>query len=337
MIRANSMVRACRSQLGRVACLCLPVLLVFSLALAPLASGAGEKSRAEKAKAHFELGTAYFNLEKYKEALQEFEQAYLEKQDPAFLYAIAQCHRLAGRKPEAIRFYQRFVNEVPGHANRPQAEKWLRELQPPAADASPSAGAGAASTAAPLAAPKPAAAPATAAAPPRPAPAAAPATAAAPPRPAPAPATAAAPGRPAGPAPATPGAQPPPTAASNPAPAPAPTAGAAPPTPLVPAPAPAPPPPPPTIAAGGAPAPGAAPVAAAPPPRAGAVDGPAGGPPMLLAAPAPADSAPASRPVYKRWWFWTLLGAAVIGGAVAAIMVGNASTKPDCPDGRTCF
>jgi hypothetical protein len=92
---------------------------------------AGEKGRAaEKARAHFTAGTAYFNLEKYKEAIGEFEQGYLEKQDPSYLFSIAQCHRALGNKPEAIRFYRRFLQEAHDSANRPAAEQALHELEP---------------------------------------------------------------------------------------------------------------------------------------------------------------------------------------------------------------
>ena len=46
-------------------------------------------SNAEKARAHFQQGDTYFKLDRYANALQEFEQAYLAKQDPSFLYNIA--------------------------------------------------------------------------------------------------------------------------------------------------------------------------------------------------------------------------------------------------------
>jgi hypothetical protein len=32
------------------------------------------------------------------------------------------------------------------------------------------------------------------------------------------------------------------------------------------------------------------------------------------------DRAPASVPVYKRWWFWTLIGVAVVGGTVGGVV-----------------
>src|SRR3954453_4128242 len=86
-------------------------------------------SNAEKARAHFQQGDTYFKLEKYANALQEFEQAYLAKQDPSFLYNIAQCHRLMGNRVEAVRFYKRYLNDAPNATNRPVAEKHIRDLE----------------------------------------------------------------------------------------------------------------------------------------------------------------------------------------------------------------
>ena len=93
------------------------------------ASPAPPIRRAEKARAHFQQGDTYFKLEKYANALQEFEQAYMAKQDPSFLYNIAQCHRLMGNRAEAIRFYKRYLVDAPAAANRPVAEKHIRDLE----------------------------------------------------------------------------------------------------------------------------------------------------------------------------------------------------------------
>ncbi|HXU01192.1 MAG TPA: tetratricopeptide repeat protein [Polyangia bacterium] len=84
---------------------------------------------AEKARAHFQQGDTYFKLDKYANALQEFEQAYLAKQDPSFLYNIAQCHRLMGNRADAIRFYKRYITDAPNAANRSVAEKHIRDLE----------------------------------------------------------------------------------------------------------------------------------------------------------------------------------------------------------------
>jgi hypothetical protein len=178
-------------------------LLVVMLAGA--SASAGESHG--KAREHAQRAESYYKLEKYKEALGEFEEAYLVKADPTFLFNIAECHRQMGDSATAVRFYRRYVDEGPKGENRALAEQHIRELDPAAAKAA--------------AAPKPA--------PAKPAPAAAAAPPPAAARPAPAPAPAARPATAAAPAPA-----------ARPAPAPAPAPGPRMQTAAAPAPAPAP-------------------------------------------------------------------------------------------------
>jgi hypothetical protein len=49
---------------------------------------------------------------------------------------------------------------------------------------------------------------------------------------------------------------------------------------------------------------------------------------------APADAA---SPIYTRWWFWTAIGAVVVGGVVAAVVL-SGSNRPECnlPMGASC-
>ena len=96
--------------------------------------------RLDSARAHSQEGDSYYKLEKYANAITEYEQAYLAKPDPSFLYNIAQCHRLMGQGAEAIKFYRRFLKDAPTAPNRAVAEKHIRDLedassgsQPPAA------------------------------------------------------------------------------------------------------------------------------------------------------------------------------------------------------------
>src|SRR4029077_8453500 len=86
-------------------------------------------ARTEKAREHYLQGDANYKLDKYANALAEYEQAYLAKPDPSFLYNIAQCHRLMGDRAEAVRFYKRYLNDAPAAANRPVAEKHVRDLE----------------------------------------------------------------------------------------------------------------------------------------------------------------------------------------------------------------
>jgi hypothetical protein len=92
------------------------------------------------------------------------------------------------------------------------------------------------------------------------------------------------------------------------------------------APAPQPEGPPPGYAAQPAGAyPGAQGVPAAYPP--GAEQQPGG---ALVAQPAQPQSE-SSGPVYTKWWFWTIIGAVVVGGVVTAVALSSGTSKPACP------
>lgn len=48
----------------------------------------------------------------------------------------------------------------------------------------------------------------------------------------------------------------------------------------------------------------------------------------VQSSPGASDPAPASRPIYKRWWFWTGVGAAVVAGTTTAILLGRGQQDP---------
>jgi hypothetical protein len=81
------------------------------------------------AKAHSRRGAAFFNLARYRDALPEYEKAYLAVSDPPFLFNIAQCHRKLGNQEEALKFYRNYLRVAPHAPNRADVERWMRELQ----------------------------------------------------------------------------------------------------------------------------------------------------------------------------------------------------------------
>jgi tetratricopeptide (TPR) repeat protein len=85
---------------------------------------------ATQARAHFDKGRAYFQVDEYRKAIEEFKAAHVEKPDPAFLYNIAECYRHLGEIPEALTFYRRFMSLAPSNdRSRPVVEKRIAELQ----------------------------------------------------------------------------------------------------------------------------------------------------------------------------------------------------------------
>lgn len=87
------------------------------------------------AKDHWEKGTKFYDLGKYDDAIREFEAAYEAKSDPAFLYNLAQSHRLAGHNTEALRLYRNYLRYAPKAPNRADIEDRIKELEKHAGDA----------------------------------------------------------------------------------------------------------------------------------------------------------------------------------------------------------
>jgi hypothetical protein len=50
--------------------------------------------------------------------------------------------------------------------------------------------------------------------------------------------------------------------------------------------------------------------------------------------PAAESDAPRSKPIYKRWWFWTVVGAVVVGAATAGIVASQTGGSDRLPSGK---
>jgi len=108
----------------------------------PVAPVAARAAAPEvEARSHYNRGTGYFNLGRYREALAEYEAAYLSVQDPPFLFNIAQCQRKMGRDQEALAAYRSYLRVAPNAPNRAEVQKRIADLerQQPAALARPPA------------------------------------------------------------------------------------------------------------------------------------------------------------------------------------------------------
>jgi hypothetical protein len=86
-------------------------------------------AKLAEAKEHFARGETFFKVDRYKEAMAEYEAAYLARPDANFLYNIGQCHRLMGNKSDALRFYRRFLRDKPQTSNRAIVEKHIRDIE----------------------------------------------------------------------------------------------------------------------------------------------------------------------------------------------------------------
>jgi tetratricopeptide (TPR) repeat protein len=122
----------------------LAFIAALALLTAPLLTGIGYAENKDVAREAFHEGTLQYDLSDFKSALANFKKAYLNYEDPAFLFNIAQCQRQLGDKAEALRTYRVFLSKVPNSSQRASVEKIVADLQaaidrPPTATISPEA------------------------------------------------------------------------------------------------------------------------------------------------------------------------------------------------------
>jgi tetratricopeptide (TPR) repeat protein len=111
-----------------------PLALVVSLALAANAFAGdapqpGTPEANAAAKRLYISATKHFDLAEYPDALNDFKEAYRLKDDPVFLYNIAQCYRILNKNDEALSFYRSYLRRAPDAPNRAEVEAKISALQ----------------------------------------------------------------------------------------------------------------------------------------------------------------------------------------------------------------
>jgi tetratricopeptide (TPR) repeat protein len=85
---------------------------------------------AEKAsKRHYERGQKLYNLQKFEEALEQYQKAFDAKPLPGFMFNIAQCQRNLGDYEAAIFSYKKFLQLEPESEKREKVEALIEELE----------------------------------------------------------------------------------------------------------------------------------------------------------------------------------------------------------------
>jgi tetratricopeptide (TPR) repeat protein len=94
-----------------------------------LSAGAARADNKAAARESFKEGTRRYDLNEFQSALEAFKRAYLQYEEPAFLFNIAQCHRQLGDKVEAVKFYKTYLRKVPSAPNRAETERLIATLE----------------------------------------------------------------------------------------------------------------------------------------------------------------------------------------------------------------
>src|SRR5262252_7347149 len=104
------------------------LLALLVVALAAHVAAADDTTTRE-AKRHFERGQKLYTLTKFREALDEYQQAYDARPIPDFLFNIGQCYRNLGDYDSAIFSYKKYLAAAPDAPNRAQVEQLIVDLQ----------------------------------------------------------------------------------------------------------------------------------------------------------------------------------------------------------------
>jgi tetratricopeptide (TPR) repeat protein len=114
------------------------VVVALALVLGSGSAHGADVPDANKAaaKEHYQRGTSYYDLGRYGDAIKEFEAAYELKNDPAFLYNLAQSYRQVGDPEQALHFYRTYLRYVPKAPNRAEIEQRIASLEKQMADKS---------------------------------------------------------------------------------------------------------------------------------------------------------------------------------------------------------
>jgi len=117
-----------RGAFGLVLALLIPTL---AMALPARAAQAMQLSPQQKqdVRLHYERATRAYDLNKYPEAIDEYQKVYEIDGDPVMLYNIGQAYRLNDQPQESIHFYRRYLQRSPEARNREAVEQKIAALE----------------------------------------------------------------------------------------------------------------------------------------------------------------------------------------------------------------
>jgi tetratricopeptide (TPR) repeat protein len=103
--------------------------LALCAAWPAIARAESDAEKKQQAKEHYEMATRFYDVGKYGEAINEYEQAYLLIEDAALLFNIGQAYRLWDRPEDASRAYKNYLRRRPDASNRADVEKKIADME----------------------------------------------------------------------------------------------------------------------------------------------------------------------------------------------------------------
>ena len=95
---------------------------IMAVALAP------ESSKRQQFEQHYQAALAFYNEQKYPEAIAEFEAAYEIDPQPLIVFNIGQAYRKGGRLDEALAKYREYLDKDPA-AERDRVNEIIKDVE----------------------------------------------------------------------------------------------------------------------------------------------------------------------------------------------------------------
>lgn len=102
------------------------IALTVAVLLQAVPARADNKEVARQA---FQEGRRLYDLNDFKSAVESFKKAYLNYEEPVFLFNIAQCYRQLNDKPEAVKFYKNYLRKAPAASNAEEVRQVIASLE----------------------------------------------------------------------------------------------------------------------------------------------------------------------------------------------------------------
>jgi tetratricopeptide (TPR) repeat protein len=105
------------------------VALMLAIAVGTAGPRSARADDAQQARELFTQGNTFYDLGQFDRAIDAWQKGYQLKNDPGFLYNIAQAYRVMEDAQKAIFFYKRYLSNAPKAHNREEVEQKIDALQ----------------------------------------------------------------------------------------------------------------------------------------------------------------------------------------------------------------
>lgn len=78
---------------------------------------------------HGRQGGAFAEKGQFREAYEQFEEAFLLSQDPGYVYEMGECQRSLGNAGDALGFYRDYLRRAPDGPKAADAANRIRDLE----------------------------------------------------------------------------------------------------------------------------------------------------------------------------------------------------------------